>query len=110
VAVEQVAVGGEGKVLDPRHRGEHRHEPRELAPHQGLAAGQAKVGHAHARHHSHQPLDLLEAQDLVAVEPGQAVGRHAVLAAEVAAIGDRDAQVGDLPAVAIDEWLAGHAP
>ena len=31
----------------------------------------------------------------LAVEPGQPLGRHAVLAAEVAAVGDRHPQVGD---------------
>ena len=89
----------------PVDRGEHRDEPREVAAHERLAAGQAQVGHAHARHQPHDALDLLEAEDLVALEPGQAVGGHAVLAAEVAAVGDRDAQVGDAAAVPVEERL-----
>ena len=55
-----------------------------------------------------QPLDLLEGEDLVALEPRQPLGRHAVLTAEVAAVGDRDAQVADVAAVAVDEGLALH--
>jgi hypothetical protein len=106
--LQQVGVGRQRQVLDARHRGQHRDEPRELAPHERLAAGQAQVGHAHPGHDPHEPLDLLEAEDLVALEPGQPVGGHAVLAAEVAAVGDRHAQVGDLAAVAVDERLAGH--
>ena len=92
----------------PVHAREHRHEPRELAPHERLAAGEAQVGDAHPREHAHHSLDLLEAQDLRAVEPGQAVGRHAVLAAEVAAVGDRDPQVRDQPAVAVHEGFDAH--
>ena len=60
---------------------------------------------AHVGHHPHHALDLLEAQDLVALEPGQAVGGHAVLAAEVAAVGHRDAEVGDAATVAVVERL-----
>ena len=51
----------------------------------------------------HEPLDLLEGEDRLALEPRQPLGRHAVLAAEVAAVGDRDAQVLDQPAVAVPQ-------
>jgi hypothetical protein len=68
-----------------------------------LGSGQANGGHAHLHRQADDPLDLLEAQHLVALEPGQALGRHAVLAAKVATIGDRDAKVGDPPAVAVLE-------
>ena len=57
---------------------------------------------------AHQPLDLLEAQHLRALQPRQPLGGHAVLAAEVAAVGDRHAQVLDAPAVAVDQRLADH--
>jgi hypothetical protein len=87
VALEQIGVRREREVLDAVHAREHRYEPRKLAPHERLAAREPQVGHAHARHHRHQPLDLLEAQHLVAVEPGEPVRGHAVLAAEVAAVG-----------------------
>jgi hypothetical protein len=108
VAFEQVGVGGQRQVLDAGHRREHRDQPRELASDERLAAGQAQVRHAHPGHYSRQPFDLLEGEDLGALQPGQPVGRHAVLAAEVAAIGDRDAQVRDLPAVAVVERVRTH--
>ena len=50
-----------------------------------------------------EPRDLLVAEDVVAVQPRQALGGHAVLAAEVAAVGDRDADVADVATVAVDE-------
>ena len=46
---------------------------------------------------------------VVALQPRQALGGHAVLAAEVAAVGDGDAHVADGAAVAVDEGLAAHA-
>jgi hypothetical protein len=95
------------EVLDERR--EHRHQPRELATHERLAAGQPDVGDAHRGQQPDQPLDLLEVQDLVALEPRQPLRRHAVLAAEVAAVRHRDAQIGDLASVTVDEWLESHA-
>src|SRR5205085_3280763 len=63
----------------------------QLAPGQRLAAGEPHVVHAHRGEQRDHARELLVAQQLVAVQPGQALGRHAVLAAEVAAVGDRDA-------------------
>ena len=53
--------------------------------------------------HPGDPLDLLERQQLAARQPLHALLRHAVGAAEVAAIGDRDAQVTHGAAVGIDQ-------
>ena len=80
-------------------------QPREVAAHERLAAGQPHVADAHRRQHAHDPRDLLEAQDLVALEPRQPLGRHAVLAAEVAAVGDRDAHVADQSSMPILQRL-----
>ncbi len=63
---------------------------------------------AHRRDQLDDPRDLLERQDLVALEPRQPLGGHAVLAAEVAAVGDRDAEIADRAAVAVVERLARH--
>ena len=52
-----------------------------------------------------QALDLLEAEQVGAVEPVHPLGRHAVATAEVAAVGDRDPQVGDRPPVGVEERL-----
>ena len=96
VALEQVAVGGERQVLDardarrasPASRGNSRRTS-------GSPPVRRRSVTPIAREQPHEALDLLEAEDLRALEPGQALGGHAVLAAEVAAVGDRDAQVGD---------------
>ena len=92
---EQRTVGGERDV--DAEFGEHRDQPVEVAPHQRLAAGQAQLLHAEPDEDARQARDFLEAQDravrqetVVRVEH---LARHAVHAAEVAAIGDRDAQV-----------------
>jgi len=108
VALEQVAVGGHAEVVDLLDVGEHAREPWEIPSDQRLAAGQSDVMHAHRREKRDQPRDLLEREDLLAVQPGQALGRHAVLAAEVAAVGDRHAQIADRSAVTVFEWFERH--
>ena len=55
------------------------------------------------------PGQLLVGEQLLAGQPLHALFRHAVLTAEVAAVGDRDAQVADGAVVGIDE-RGGHAP
>src|SRR5207253_11485171 len=66
----------------------------DLHPHQRLAAGDADRSHPVARDEdAGQPGDLLEAKQVLAGQPLQALRRHAVDAAEVAAIGDRDPEV-----------------
>ena len=52
-----------------------------------------------------EPRDLLEGQHLVARKPLEPLGGHAVRAAEVALVGDRDADALDLAAPAVDERL-----
>ncbi len=109
IALEQEPVGGHRQVLDPVDRRQHRDKPGEAPAHERLAPGQAHVGDTHLRQQRHDPGDLLEAEDLLAREPRQPLGRHAVLAAEVAAIGDRHPQVADRPAMPVAEWFEGHA-
>ena len=87
---------------------EHAREARELAPDQRLAAGQPHVVDAHGREQADHAGDLLEGQDLRALEPRQPVGGHAVLAAEVAAVGDRHPQIADQTAVSVAQWLERH--
>ncbi len=108
VPLQQEAVGGQREVaqaVDPR---QHRGELREVAAHERLAAGEADVGDAHRGEQRHQALDLLEREDLRALEPREPLGRHAVLAAEVAAVGHREAQVADGPAVSVHQLVAPH--
>ena len=105
VAGQQEAVGGHREVVDAVDRGDHLGEHRELTADQGLAAGEPDVADPHVGEQAHQARDLLEGEDLGALEPGQALGGHAVLAAEVAAVGDRDSQISDFAPVAVAQLL-----
>ena len=107
-AGQQRAVRRQGEVGETADAREHLHEALEVAADQRLAAGQADLADCHRRHQRDQPLDLLEAQDLVALEPRQPLGGHAVLAAEVAAVGDRHAQIADPAAVPVDKRIHCH--
>ena len=83
-----------------RQRRDKRHD---AAPDQRLAAGQAQLAHA-ARHEGRaQPVELLEREDL-GLGQKRHVFRHAIDAAEVAAVGHRDAQIGDGAAERIDQF------
>src|SRR5215218_1802077 len=103
--LEQVAVGRERQVVAVRDRAQLLDQPPQLLAHERLAAGQPHVVHAHLAQHAHEPLDLLVGEQRVAVEPRQPLGRHAVRAAEVAAVGDRDPHVPDRAPVAVCELL-----
>jgi hypothetical protein len=108
--VEEYAVRGQREVVDAGDLGEHPHQSRQLAPNERLAAGKPHLFHAHRREDTHEPRDLLEAQQLLALQPFEALGRHAVAAAEVAFVGDRDAEALDLAAPGIDERLHAREP
>jgi hypothetical protein len=105
LALEQVAVGGQREVVDVVDRRQLLDQPPQLLAHERLAAGEAHVVDAHRAEQADQPLDLLVAEQRVAVEPRQALGGHAVLAAEVAAVRHGDPDVADGAAVAVDEGL-----
>jgi carboxypeptidase Q len=93
---EEAAVGGHRQV-EVAERGEAAHEVVQVAAQQRFAAGQADLAHAELDEEPCQPLDLLEMEQRVArqelpVRP-EHPPRHAVRAAEVAAVGHRDAEV-----------------
>src|SRR3954449_13350755 len=79
-----------------------------MGAHGGLATGQADGREAVAL--DEQPrdaFDLLEREDVVSGQPLHALGWHAIRAAQVAAIGDGDAQVAVDATEAVGE-RAGH--
>ena len=86
---------------------EHRDQPLEVLAQQRLAAGQPDLLDAEADEHARDARDLLERQQLVVrqerVVAAEHLLRHAVDAAEVAAVGDRDAQVVQAPAARVRE-------
>jgi hypothetical protein len=109
--LQEDAVGGHRQVDLRVDRGQHRGQVLDAAADQRLASRQADGADAALLHQ--QPgkaADLLEAQHVLAREPGQALSGHAVDTAEVAAVRDRDPQVVGHPAegVAQDDWTPSH--
>jgi hypothetical protein len=99
------AVGGQGQLVQragsqmPRQPLDQGHDP--LAD-QRLAAGQPQLAHAQAHEGRGQPIQFLQRQDLRLRQEGHVLG-HAIGAAQVAAVGDRDAQIGHRAAEAVDQ-------
>jgi len=96
-----------GVALGLREAGEYAVErvaPRDL----GEAAREPDLVDAHRREQAHRPLELLEAEKLVARKPFQAFRRHAVAAAEVAFVRDGHTHAADRAAPRVDERL--HEP
>ena len=88
-------VGGHGDVLDTLNVRDGVHQLHHALAHQRLAAREANRADAEPGGHGHQPLDLLDAQDLVMGHRAHALLGHAVDAAEIAAIRQRYAQIID---------------
>ncbi len=99
--LEEHAVGRQGKIGESRLRGHHAHEGRHVTAEQRLAAGQAHFVHAEREKDVDQCARLLEVQDVFARQPDVVVLRHAVLAAKIAAVGDRQPQIAQRTARAI---------
>ena len=116
LARQQRAVGGQGQVERLVFHGaqgrEQGDQPFQVAPQQRLAAGQPDLAHAMADEDPRHAGDLLEAQQRRLRQEGIALVedflRHAVAAAEVAAVGDGDAQVVHRPLHAVEEDAAGR--
>src|SRR5262245_30162407 len=77
-----------------------------------LPPGDPELLDAERGHDPHQALDLLEAEEL---RPGEEavllavdLRRHAVGAAEVAAVGDRDAKVAQRTSELVDRGRSAH--
>ena len=96
-AREEGSVRRERQVLDAVQRRQARDEALEPAPHERLPAGEPDLPDAERDRRADDALDLVEVQDLRArqervVRP-ERLARHAVATAEVAPVGDADAQV-----------------
>ncbi len=81
-------------------------EPLEVATEQRLAAGDPKLARPECDERPGDARDLLERQQLAPVEEAVVAPvdlfRHAVGAAEIAAVGDRDAQVAQRTAEGVE--------
>ncbi len=105
---EKRAVRGEGEV-DSRELRELGDEHVEAASHERFATGEAHLLDAEPGEDPRQPRELLERQQLVLrhelIAAAEDLLRHAVDAAEVATIGDRDPQIPERPA---ERVVQGH--
>src|SRR5579859_2153806 len=93
---QQMAVGGHGKVFDSE-RMEPRNVILDAGADQRFAASDANLANAEAQKNVREPVQFGPGKNFVMVAVILGIGGAAVHAAEVAAVRDRDAQVGDLP-------------
>ncbi len=107
VSVELGAVGRQRELIErarskvARQRGHERHD---AAPHQRFAAGQPQLAHPFGDEGRAEPVKLFERENVGLGQEGH-VFRHAIDAAEIAAVRDRHAQVSDGAAEWIDQRL-----
>ena len=107
-AGEADAVGGERDVRTRPQGRRRRDDALEPAAQQRLAAGEAQLVHAEvADRDRDEPDELVVGELLVARHPVEAFGGHAVGAAEVAAVGQGDAEVGRDAPERVDEAGVG---
>ncbi|AAS03125.1 hypothetical protein MAP_0808 [Mycobacterium avium subsp. paratuberculosis K-10] len=89
------AVGGQRDLRAGPQCGRRGHHLFEVAGQQRLAAGEPHAGDPQpGDRDAHQPGQLVGGQQLFAGQPVEALGGHAVTAPQVAAIGQRDPQIG----------------
>ena len=107
VALEQQCVRGHRQPLQPERLqpAEPRDEIVDVAAHQRLTPRDADLPHAQPHEESSQALDLLEREQVVLGQERHALRRHAVAAAQVALLDDRDAQVGMRAAEPVQQAL-----
>src|SRR3989442_14484040 len=72
-----------------------RDERRQAAPQQRLTTREADLVHAELDEDVDEAADLLEVEDLLSRQPDVLLFGHAVAAAQVAPIGDRDPEVSE---------------
>ncbi len=106
---ELAAVGRQGQLVEgplAAQPAEAADEMHDVAADERLAAGQAQLPHAEANEGRADALQLLEAQDLRLRQEGHVL-RHAIDAAEIAAVGDRHPQIGDPALIGVDQRRIG---
>jgi hypothetical protein len=69
------------------------HQLRQILAQQRFAAGEAQLAHAQRDRDSHEALDLLESENFLPRLELHALFRHAIEAADIAAVGHANSQV-----------------
>ena len=90
-------VGGQADVAQPVDGGQPRNQVLQTAAGERLAARQPDFFHSQPHEQAGQAGDFLEREHLALVQPVVLVQRHAIGAAVVAAVGDRNTQILDRP-------------
>src|SRR5690606_10748211 len=111
LATKQGAVGGQREFRSFARRGaqagQHADQAIEVLAHERLAASEPELPDPLGHEYAGDPRDLLEGQEgglrQEGVVPAEHLARHAVGAAEIAAIGDRNAQVAQPAAETVGE-------
>ena len=99
--VEQHAVGGEADCGDARSPDRVAHECDQARAQRRLAAGEADFAAAQLPEEGDEPAVLVVGQQFLSRAKGHVL-RHAVDTAEVAGIGERDAEVVDVAVVTVE--------
>ncbi len=108
IAVQLGAVGGDGQVAEPVQLSQSLEQPQDVASHQGLAAGDAYLRHAQLAEALADTRNLLEGQQLAAGHELD-VFRHAIDAAQVAAVCDGQTHVRDVAAETVYKLVGALA-
>ena len=112
IAGELAAVGRQGQLVEragAEMAAERAEEGHDVAADQRLTAGQAELLDAEPDEGAAHPVELFEGQEL-GFRQKRHLFRHAIDAAEVAAVGDRYAQIGDGSSKRVDHaWLVRTA-
>ena len=104
---ELAAVGGERELVEAAGvevAREGAEQPQDVLAHQRLAAGDAQLAHALGDERRAQTVELLQREQVLLGQEGHVL-RHAIGAAEIAAIGDGHAQIGHVPAEGVDHGV-----
>src|SRR5262249_11936781 len=92
--------------------GELSDQPLQVTAEEGLAARDAQLANARVDEDAGDTCDLLEREQLAPVEEAVVAAvdllRHAVDAAEIAAVGDRDAKVAQRPSEGVERVHAAN--
>ena len=95
---EQDAVSRDREVPDRGFLRDELDETAQVPANERLPSGQADPVHAQVREGVHENAHFLEIQNVLSRQPDIVPLRHAVLAPQVAAVGNGDAQVAERPA------------
>ncbi len=104
---QQHAVGGHRQVLNSGNGDQLLDQPGQILPHQRLAAGDAQLVDPQSGRYSRETLDLLERQNFPAIHKLDIVLRHAIKAADIAAVRHTDAQIVVRASEGVDQG-GGH--